>query len=163
MVTWSFTPQFQINPDTMVYAKASTGYQPGGPNIVAPGLPAQVDSSTLTSYELGLKSAWLDNRVLFDLVGYQIDWEDIQTANEVNGISGLVNGGAATSRGIEMSLLVRPADGLTLGLNAAYNDSEIDEDFETIIVHDEIPGLGAHHCRSSTPVSRAIACPTCRN
>ncbi len=140
--TWSITPQFQITPDTMVYAKASTGYQPGGPNVVAPGLPPQVDSSTLTSYELGLKSAWFDNRVLFDLVGYQIDWEDIQTANEVNGISGLVNGGEATSRGIEMSLMVRPADGLTLGLNAAYNDSEIDEDFETIVAHDEIPGLG---------------------
>ena len=142
VVTWSITPQFQINPDTMVYAKASTGYQPGGPNIVAPGLPPQVDSSTLTSYELGLKSAWFDNRVLFDLVAYQIDWEDIQTANEVNGISGLVNGGEATSRGIELSLMVRPTAGLTLGLNAAYNDAQIDEDFETIVAHDSIPGLG---------------------
>ena len=142
VVTWSITPQFQINPDTMVYFKASTGYQPGGPNIVAPGLPPQVDSSTLTSYELGLKSAWLDNRVLFDVVGYQIDWEDIQTANEVNGISGLVNGGQATSQGIEASLMVRPAGGLTLGFNAAWNDSEIDEDFEPIIAHDTIPGLG---------------------
>jgi outer membrane receptor protein involved in Fe transport len=134
VVTWSITPQFQINPDTMVYAKASTGYQPGGPNVVAPGLPPTVDSSTLTSYELGLKSAWADNRVLFDLVGYQIDWEDIQTANEVNGISGLVNGGEATSRGIEASILVRPAAGLTLGFNAAYNDAEIDEDFQPIII-----------------------------
>lgn len=142
VVTWSITPQFQINDDMMAYFKASTGYQPGGPNVVAPGLPPTVDSSTLTSYELGLKSAWLDNRVLFDLVGYQIDWEDIQTSNEVNGISGLVNGGQATSQGIEASLMVRPAGGLTLGLNAAYNDSEVDEDFEPIIVHDEIPGLG---------------------
>ncbi|HVQ32486.1 MAG TPA: TonB-dependent receptor, partial [Lysobacter sp.] len=142
VVTWSITPQFQINPDTMVYFKASTGYQPGGPNIVAPGLPPQVDSSTLTSYELGLKSAWADNRVLFDVVGYQIDWQDIQTANIVNGISGLVNGGEATSRGLEASLQVRPAAGLTLGLNAAWNDSEVDEDFEPIIQHQTIPGLG---------------------
>ena len=142
VVTWSITPQFQINPDTLVYFKASTGYQPGGPNIVAPGLPPQVDSSTLTSYELGLKSAWADNRVLFDVVGYQIDWQDIQTANIVNGISGLVNGGEATSRGLEASLQVRPAAGLTLGLNAAWNDSEVDEDFEPIIQHQTIPGLG---------------------
>jgi outer membrane receptor protein involved in Fe transport len=144
VVTWSITPQFQISPDLMVYAKASTGYQPGGPNIVAPGLPSQVDSSTLTSYELGMKSAWLENRVLFDLTGYQIDWKDIQVASQVNGISGLVNGGQATSRGLEASLQVRPANGLTLGLNYAYNDSNIDEDFPAITIDPagNIPGLG---------------------
>ncbi|UHQ20290.1 TonB-dependent receptor [Lysobacter sp. KIS68-7] len=144
VVTWSITPQFQINENMMAYAKASTGYQPGGPNIVAPGLPSQVDSSTLTSYELGLKSAWMDNRVLFDLVGYQIDWKDIQVASRVNGISGLVNGGKATSRGLELSLQVRPTNALTLGFNGAYNDANIDEDFPTITVNPagNIPGLG---------------------
>jgi len=132
--TWSITPQFQLNKDVMVYAKAATGYQPGGPNILAPGLPPVVDSSMLTSYEIGLKSAFADNRVVLDLTAYQIDWEDIQVASQVNGISGLVNGGEATSRGIEASAVFRPIEGLTLGLNAAYNDAKIDEDFPTIIV-----------------------------
>lgn len=140
--TWSITPQFQVTPDTMIYAKAATGYQPGGPNVVAPGLPPQVDSSMLTSYELGLKTGFADNRVLLDLTAYQIDWEDIQVASEVNGISGLVNGGEATSRGIEASLQWRPVDGLTLGLNGAYNDAEIDEDFPVIQAFDTVPGLG---------------------
>jgi len=132
--TWSITPQFQLSKDVMVYAKAATGYQPGGPNILAPGLPPVVDSSMLTSYEIGMKSAFADNRVVLDLTAYQIDWEDIQVASQVNGISGLVNGGEATSRGIEASVLFRPIEGLTLGLNAAYNDAKIDEDFPTIIV-----------------------------
>jgi len=132
--TWSVTPQFQLSKDVMLYAKAATGYQPGGPNILAPGLPPVVDSSMLTSYEIGLKSAFADNRVVLDLTGYEIHWEDIQVASQVNGISGLVNGGEATSRGIEASAVFRPTDGLTLGVNAAYNDSNIDEDFPTIIV-----------------------------
>lgn len=132
--TWSITPQFQLNPDVMLYAKAATGYQPGGPNILATGLPPVVDSSMLTSYELGMKSSFADNRVLLDLVAYQIDWEDIQVASLVNGISGLVNGGEATSRGIEASLNWRPVEGLSLGLNAAYNDANLDEDFPTIVV-----------------------------
>lgn len=132
--TWSVTPQFQLNEDVMLYAKAATGYQPGGPNVLAPGLPPVVDSSMLTSYEIGMKSAFADNRVVLDMTAYQIDWEDIQVASLVNGISGLVNGGEATSRGIEASALFRPVDGLTLGLNAAYNDAKIDEDFPTIIV-----------------------------
>lgn len=132
--TWSVTPQFQLGKDVMVYAKAATGYQPGGPNVLAPGLPPVVDSSMLTSYEIGMKSAFADNRVVLDLTAYQIDWEDIQVASQVNGISGLVNGGEATSRGIEASALFRPIEGLTLGLNAAYNDASLDEDFPTIIV-----------------------------
>lgn len=132
--TWSVTPQFQVGEDVMLYAKAATGYQPGGPNVLATGLPPVVDSSMLTSYELGMKSAFADNRVLFDLVLYQIDWEDIQVASLVNGVSGLVNGGEATSRGIEASAMFRPVDGLTLGLNAAYNDANLDEDFPTIVV-----------------------------
>ncbi len=132
--TWSVTPQFQLSKDVMLYAKAATGYQPGGPNVLAPGLPPVVDSSMLTSYEIGMKSAFADHRVVLDLTAYQIDWEDIQVASQVNGVSGLVNGGEATSRGIEASALFRPVDGLTLGLNAAYNDANIDEDFPTIIV-----------------------------
>ena len=95
--TWSVTPQFQVGEDVMLYAKAATGYQPGGPTVLATGLPPVVASSMLTRYELGMKSAFADNRLLFDLVLYQIDWEDIQVASLVNGVSGLVNGGEATA------------------------------------------------------------------
>jgi outer membrane receptor protein involved in Fe transport len=140
--TWSITPQFQLTPDSMVYAKASSGYQPGGPNVVAVGLPAAVDSSMLTSYELGWKTAFQDRRVQLDVVAYQINWEDIQVASLVNGVSGLVNGGEATSRGLEASLQWRPMAGLTLGLNGAYNDAALDEDFQVIVVplDPDLPG-----------------------
>ena len=139
--TWSLTPQFQLTPDQMVYAKASTGYQPGGPNVVAVGLPSAVDSSTLTSYELGWKAAF-GRALQLDVVAYQIDWEDIQVASQVNGVSGLVNGGQATSRGLEASVLWRPMRGLTLGFNGAYNDASLDEDFPAIVVPlgDALPG-----------------------
>ena len=139
--TWSVTPQFQITPDQMVYAKASTGYQPGGPNVVAVGLPSAVDSSTLTSYELGWKAAF-GRRLQLDVVAYRIDWEDIQVASQVNGVSGLVNGGEATSRGLEASALWRPLQGLTLGVNGAYNDASLDADFPVIAVPlgDALPG-----------------------
>ena len=35
--TWSLSPQYQISDDTMVYGRVATGYQPGGPNVVAVG------------------------------------------------------------------------------------------------------------------------------
>ena len=72
-----------------------------------PGLPPAVDSSTLTSYEIGLKSQFADRRVLFDVTGFYIDWSDIQVASVVNGICGLVNAGEASSKGLELSTAFR--------------------------------------------------------
>ena len=132
--TWSVAPQFQVAEDVMVYARAATGYQPGGPNVVVTGLPPVVDSSTLTSYELGLKSTFIDNRLLFDVTAFRIDWEDIQVVSQVNGVGGLVNGGEATSNGVELSTAFRATDNLQFGLNATYTDVELDEDFPTIFI-----------------------------
>jgi outer membrane receptor protein involved in Fe transport len=120
----------------MLYARVATGYQPGGPNIVVAGLPSAVGSSTLTNYEIGLKSQFADRRVLFDVTGFYIDWSDIQVASVVNGISGLVNAGKASSKGIELSTGFLVTDAFSLGLNAAYTDSRLDEDYPLI----SIPG-----------------------
>ena len=109
-----------------------------------------MDSSTLTNYELGLKSQLADNRVLFDLTGFHIDWEDIQVASVVNGISGLVNGGEASSHGRRaVARCSMPTDGLTLGLNGAYNDSELDEDFPVI----SVPVTGRATSASTSPAA----------
>src|SRR3546814_8281315 len=61
--TWSLSPQFELSEDVMVYARAATGYQPGGPNVALPGMPSSVDSSMLSSYKAGLKSQLADRRV----------------------------------------------------------------------------------------------------
>jgi iron complex outermembrane recepter protein len=132
--TWSLSPQFQLADDVMVYARAATGYQPGGPNVALPGIPPSVDSSMLSSYEVGLKSQFADRRVQLDLALFRIDWEDIQVASSFNGIGGLVNGGEATSEGIELAALFRPVDALTLGLTAAYTRGEIKNDFAPTVI-----------------------------
>jgi len=132
--TWSLSPQFQLNEQSMVYARIATGYQPGGPNVLVEGLPSAVDASTLTSYELGLKSRFVDQRLLFELTGFYIDWSDIQVATVVNGVSGLVNAGKASSQGIEFSTSFRATDQFEIGLNTAYTDAKLDESFPTILV-----------------------------
>jgi outer membrane receptor protein involved in Fe transport len=138
--TWSVSPQLKLSEDAMVYARVATGYQPGGPNVLVEGLPAQVDSSTLTSYELGLKSQLFDNRVVFDLTGFYIDWSDIQVASVVNNISGLVNAGKASTAGIEWSALLHASDRLDLGFNGAYTNAQLDENYPVISV--PVPSQG---------------------
>lgn len=132
VVTWSLTPQFQLSKDTLLYAKVATGYQPGGPNVLLPGVPPQVDSSTLTSYEAGIKATLADNRVQIDAAAYRLDWKDIQVVSTFNGASGLVNGGTARSQGFELAASYRPSANLKLGLNAAYTDADLSEDFPTL-------------------------------
>ncbi len=132
--TWSLTPQLDLSDDTLLYAKVATGYQPGGPNVLLPGIPPQVDSSMLTSYEIGLKTSFADDRVLLDLAAFRIDWEDIQVITSFAGNNGLVNGGEATSEGFEASMQFRATDALTLGVNAAYTDASVAEDFPTVYI-----------------------------
>src|SRR3546814_7723770 len=54
--TYSISPQYHFTDDTMVYARVATGYRPGGPNVILPGLPPTFDPDTVTNYELGLKT-----------------------------------------------------------------------------------------------------------
>jgi outer membrane receptor protein involved in Fe transport len=130
--TWSLSPQLELRDEAMIYARVATGYQPGGPNVLVEGLPSQVDSSTLTNYELGLKSLWLDNRVQVDLTGFHIAWEDIQVASVVNGVSGLVNAGKASSTGMELSTVFHATENFQVGLNGSYTDAKLDESFPVI-------------------------------
>jgi outer membrane receptor protein involved in Fe transport len=134
VLTWSLSPQFQLTEDTMLYGKVATGYQPGGPNVVLPGIPPSVDSSTLTSYELGMKGLFADNRVQLDLAAYRIDWEDIQIITFFNGNSGLANGGKARSQGFELSAMFRPVTNLQLGFNANYTDAKLSEDLPPLFI-----------------------------
>ena len=44
ILTYSLSPQININQNTMVYARVAKGYRPGGPNVALPGIPATVGS-----------------------------------------------------------------------------------------------------------------------
>lgn len=132
--TWSLSPQFQLSRDVMAYARVATGYQAGGPNVALLGVPPQVDSSMLTSYEVGVKSQFADRRVTFDVSAFRIDWDDIQVGVSFNGIGGLVNGGEASSEGVELSSAFHATDRLVLGFNGAYTSGGIKNDFQPTVI-----------------------------
>jgi iron complex outermembrane recepter protein len=126
--TWMIAPKWRLNEDTMIYGRVATGYQPGGPNVALPDVPPTVDSSQLTSYEVGLKSNLADDRVLLDAALFYIDWDDIQIVDSNDTTSWLVNGGKAESQGIEVSTLFKATDRLQLGLNVTYTDATVKGD-----------------------------------
>jgi iron complex outermembrane recepter protein len=125
VVTYSLSPRWRINDTSMVYGRVATGYRPGGPNTAIPGIPRQVDSDSIVSYEAGIKTEILDRRALLELAVFYIDWKDIQVGALQGQWSYLTNGGKAKSQGVELSTNYSPLDGLQLGLTTAYTNAEL--------------------------------------
>jgi iron complex outermembrane recepter protein len=124
--TWMASARYHFTPDVMLFARAATGYAPGGANTPYPGVPQPtVGPEQLTSYELGLKSEFFEHRALLDLSVYHIDWRHIQLNALVNNISYSTNGGTAHSDGVELASSFSPLRGLTFGFNTAYTKAEL--------------------------------------
>src|SRR3546814_8434892 len=73
--TYSISPQYHFTDDTMVYARVATGYRPGGPNVILPGLPPTFDPDTVTNYELGLKTRLFTPDMSIDVGVFRMDWD----------------------------------------------------------------------------------------
>jgi iron complex outermembrane receptor protein len=130
--TYSVAPKVKFGDNASLYARVGSGFRPGGPNVLPPGAPAGVpltyESDSLTSYEVGYKRESATRAYSVDLSVFHIDWEDIQLFTQVNNFGVNVNGGGATSDGVEATFSARPTSELSLSLNAAYTDTELDDD-----------------------------------
>lgn len=126
--TYSASGRLILSDRASIYARIATGYRPGGPNVIAVGAPPQVGSDSLTNYELGFKAETPARDVSVDAAIFYMDWRDIQLSTSQNGVSFAVNAGQARSLGFEISASVRPTTGLTLGVNAAFTNSQLSED-----------------------------------
>jgi outer membrane receptor protein involved in Fe transport len=125
VVTYQINPRYRLTDDTMVYAKVSSGYRPGGPNFFPPPFPATFQSDTLWNYELGEKSTLLDGKLTADVDVYDIEWQGIQTTENVLGINQLVNAGNARINGVEGTFTYRVLPPLTLNASGAFTEAHL--------------------------------------
>lgn len=111
--------RYEFAPDSSVYAKFTTGFVSGG---IFHG--AEFDPETIKSYEIGLKTEFLNRRVRINAAVFQAD----RTALQVTGFDPnqggniLLNTGTERARGIEVETTVIPVDGLTLSANYGFTD-----------------------------------------
>jgi iron complex outermembrane receptor protein len=127
VMTYLINPKFHITDDVMVYARAASGFRPGGPNFVlAPGLGNPTYApDRLWSYELGEKATFLDKRATLNFDIYDILWKDIQVTVNVGGVNQLENAGTARVTGAEMAFDYRIIPALTVGGSAAYTNARL--------------------------------------
>jgi iron complex outermembrane receptor protein len=132
IVTWMVSPRFRFSPDFMLYARAASGYRPGGPNAVPPPsvfvAPDTFDPDRLTQMEVGFKGAALNGALDIEAAAFHTRWKAVQMQTSAAGFNFIVNGGRAKSQGGELMLRYRPIDGLTLASNLAYTDARLTSD-----------------------------------
>ena len=129
VATYLLNPRWRITDDTMLYARISSGFRPGGPNFVLPPAfmspaPAAFQPDKIWNYEIGEKSTFWDHRATFNFDLYDIEWTGIQTTQNVNGINQLVNAGDARIQGAEMAFSYRVTAPFSLSGSAAYTDAQ---------------------------------------
>lgn len=70
---------WNVDENNFLYAFVATGFKPGGLNFpVGLGLPAPFRAETVTDYEAGWKSSFLDGRVRTQVDGFYDDFKNFQ-------------------------------------------------------------------------------------
>lgn len=131
-LTYLLTGSYQPSDQQTVYARVANGYRPGGPNAVPPAsvypAPQTFKPDSLTSYEVGYKAVADDGELSFEGALFTTHWNDIQIQTSAAGFNFFVNGGTATSKGAEATVLFYPLDGWSIRANGAYTDAKLTED-----------------------------------
>ncbi|MEP7246334.1 MAG: TonB-dependent receptor [Gammaproteobacteria bacterium] len=133
-VTPKLSVAYKIDDQRLLYVLASQGFRQGGTNDAGFGsliqVPEGFESDSLWNYEAGLKSTWLDRRLMLNLTAYAIRWSDIQTKNRTPelGFVYIGNAGTASADGLEAELTMRPVRGLELQTAIAYQNARLTED-----------------------------------
>ena len=119
----------------MTYAQVSTGFKGGGvnPRPFFPDQAVPFKPETLTTYEAGIKTTWLDNRLRVNIDGYYSQYKDMQLAlldcAGIDGISAATgapcalpyNAGNGDEKGVEFEAQAR-LGGLSIDANFSYLD-----------------------------------------
>jgi iron complex outermembrane recepter protein len=151
-----FNTSYNLSADDLIYLTIAEGYRPGGFNssTSANPIPAEyreVQSDSITSYEVGGKFAFLAHRGYLSSAIYYIDWSDMQTQIQLPSLFGLRgNAGKAHSQGIELELGLRDVllEGLSLAAGYSLNEVELDETVNGIGYEGERAPFVPHHSGS---------------
>jgi iron complex outermembrane recepter protein len=78
--TWKAALDYDLTPDTLVYANIGTGFKAGGFFFGPPGRDSFAPEK-VTAYTIGEKSRFLDNKLQLNAEAYYLDYKDQQIAH----------------------------------------------------------------------------------
>lgn len=124
--TWKASAEFDVTPDSLLYATYETGYRAGGMQL-AEGHPTY-EPEFLDSFTIGSKNRFFDDKVQLNLEAFWWKYRDQQITYFTVDTSGTLvnsneNAGRVDIKGVEADLIVKPMRNTTLSTKVAYLDS----------------------------------------
>jgi iron complex outermembrane receptor protein len=138
-LTYDITPEYKITKDILAYFRYAHGVKSGGFNTAAtsPAALVTVEPEQLDNFELGIKSAFLNKRLVVNVTGFHYIYRDIQI-NVVGPlpptntpVSYLQNVDKGRVNGAELEIDTLPVKNLHLGGNLGLLDTEF-TDFQVL-------------------------------
>jgi iron complex outermembrane receptor protein len=155
----SFTPrgglQYDFNAEKNAFFTVSRGFKAGGVNESACA-DNTYDPETITDYELGYRSRWLNNRLTFNATAFYYDYKDFQVQQIVGFSSDIINAPSATIRGAEFEGVWAPDQHWAVNANVSTLDSRYGAGFSNIDALNRAAGdqnLDGHYLNRAPKVS----------
>ena len=140
---------YAMSDTTNVYATYSEGWKAGsfdprGANFSTPAVEQGFEDETLTSFEVGLKTTWLDGRAVTNIAVFMSDYEDMQIPGSVgvdsdgdgandSFVGTVTNAGKAEINGIEIEGSIQ----FNENWRGEFAGNILDADFTDYIVNGE--------------------------
>ena len=130
--TYSAKLIYQLDEDTMLFASYATGFKSGGINNVTNVNEANRstwDPETTESYELGMKSELMDNRLRLNATVFFQTYEDFLVSQSIPGEvrSVVSNAAEVESKGIETEFTFLASEILTINGSLTWVQSEYED------------------------------------
>lgn len=126
--TYLGTLRWRPSDNLSLFARAASGFRPGGPQTNAappPGAQTSIDPDTVWNYEVGMKGTFLDGKLSAEASVYRIDWSDIQLPSLFGGTVLQSNGGEARVEGFELAFTANPGRNTTISAQVGYTDARL--------------------------------------
>jgi iron complex outermembrane recepter protein len=128
---WKAGVEFDLSPDNMVYATASTGFKAGGfyAGQAVGGGAASYEPENLTAFEIGSRNRFFDNKLQLNFEGFYYDYKDHQEPVLVLDAAGVItqsiqNAGSGRVFGASMDLIYKFTPNDTFHFGVEYLDSK---------------------------------------
>ncbi|MFN7055191.1 TonB-dependent receptor [Hyphomonas sp.] len=129
-VTWRLAAKYQLSDNVNLFGNYARGRIP---EVIAPSFtnPNQrftlLPAETVDSYEVGVKSSLLANRLLLDASVFTYEYKNFQSSIVDDGIIVPINAGNASSTGGEIQANWLVSDALNVIASYGYNNARFDK------------------------------------
>jgi len=123
-----FSVDYAITEQVMGFATVAKGFRSGGFNYMSTDSKYDsYDSEALWSYEIGVKSQLLENRLTVNGALFYMDIDNMQVTESIGPRNYITNVGKAVSYGVELEVRAKITPQFTMTANVGYTNVEYDE------------------------------------